>query len=99
MLTELSLNNSHCKLSSIDWLINLFNNIWKSTNMVFMSVSYNKTFNLINVILKELRAIGIRPNEQPPDVTVKRKKLGGVKVSSTCKLTHMDEKTIRSILN
>lgn len=53
----------------------------------------------INVIINELRAIGIRPNEHPPDVTVKRKKLGGVKVSSTCPLTHMDEKTIRSILN
>ena len=53
----------------------------------------------IDVIIKELRAIGIRPNERPPDVTVKRKKLGGVKVSSTCPLTHMDEKTIRSILN
>ena len=53
----------------------------------------------IDVILNELRAIGIRPNEQPPDVTVKRKKLGGVKVSSTCKLTNLDEKTIRSILN
>ena len=39
----------------------------------------------LNVIIKELRAIGIRPNEHPPDVTVKRKKLGGVKVSSTCK--------------
>ncbi|MEE3491297.1 MAG: GTPase, partial [Methanobrevibacter sp.] len=53
----------------------------------------------LKVILEELRNIGIRPNEQPPDVTVKRKKLGGVKVSSTCKLTHLDEKTIRSILN
>ena len=53
----------------------------------------------IDVIVKELRAIGIRPNEQPPDVTVKRKKLGGVKVSSTCPLSHLDEKTIRSILN
>jgi small GTP-binding protein len=53
----------------------------------------------LDVIIKELRAIGIRPNEQPPDVTVKRKKLGGVKVSSTCPLTYLDEKTIRSILN
>ena len=33
----------------------------------------------INVIIKELRAIGIRPNEQPPDVTVKRKKVGWCK--------------------
>ena len=32
-------------------------------------------------------------------MTVKRKKLGGVKVSSTCKLTQLDEKTIRSILH
>ena len=53
----------------------------------------------LDVILKELRNIGIRPNERPPDVTVNRKKLGGVKVSSTCPLTHLDEKTIRSIIN
>ena len=53
----------------------------------------------LNVILNELRNIGIRPNEHPPDVTVNRKKLGGVKVSSTCPLTHLDEKTIRSIIN
>ena len=51
------------------------------------------------VIINELRSIGIRPNERPPDVTVNRKKLGGVKVSSTCPLTHLDEKTIRSIIN
>ena len=53
----------------------------------------------MDVIIKELRNIGIRPNERPPDVTVKGKKLGGVHVSSTCKLTHLDEKTIRSILH
>ena len=53
----------------------------------------------VKVILNELRNIGIRPNEHPPDVTVNRKKLGGVKVSSTCPLTHLDEKTIRSIIN
>ena len=53
----------------------------------------------LNVIENELRNIGIRPNDQPPDVTVNRKKLGGVKVSSTVPLTHLDEKTIRSIIN
>ena len=53
----------------------------------------------LDVIIKELRNIGIRPNEKPPNVVVKRKKLGGVKVSSTVPLTHLDEKTIRSIIN
>ena len=53
----------------------------------------------LNVILKELRNIGIRPNEKEPDVTVKPKRQGGVSVSSTVELTHLDEKTIRSIIN
>lgn len=53
----------------------------------------------MNVILRELRDVGIRPNETPPDVTVKRRKLGGVKLSSTVELTHLDERIIRSVLN
>lgn len=53
----------------------------------------------LDVILKELRNIGIRPNERPPDVTVNRRRTGGVHVSSTVPLTHLDEKTIRSIIN
>lgn len=55
--------------------------------------------NHLEVILRELRDVGIRPNEKQPDVTVKRQKLGGVHVSSTTPLTHLDEKTIRSIIN
>lgn len=51
------------------------------------------------LIRDELLNIGIRPNQKAPDVTVKRRKLGGVKLASTVPLTHMDEKTIRSILN
>ncbi len=51
------------------------------------------------LIMDELINIGIRPNKKAPDVTVKRRKLGGVKLASTVPLTHMDEKTIRSILN
>ncbi|CDG65585.1 MAG: hypothetical protein PWQ15_1836 [Methanobacterium sp.] len=53
----------------------------------------------LELIHEELLNIGIRPNQDPPDVTVKRRKIGGVKVASTVPLTHMDEKTIRSILN
>jgi ribosome-interacting GTPase 1 len=53
----------------------------------------------LDVILNEIRDIGIRPNETAPDVTVRRKKLGGVHVSSTVKLTHLDDKIIRSIIN
>jgi small GTP-binding protein len=53
----------------------------------------------LQVIMEELRNIGIRPNESVPDVTVKKGRLGGINLSSTLPLTHIDEKTIRSILN
>jgi len=53
----------------------------------------------VNIIKRELGSVGIRPNEQKPDVTIKRNKLGGVHLSKTTELTQIDEKTIRSILN
>ncbi|MDD2643309.1 MAG: GTP-binding protein [Methanobacteriaceae archaeon] len=53
----------------------------------------------LEVIIRELRNIGIRPNEKKPDVTVHKRRLGGVQLSSTVELTYLDEKTIRSILN
>jgi uncharacterized protein len=53
----------------------------------------------MKVILEELRNIGIRANETPPDVTVKRTKMGGIHLLATTPLTKIDEKTIRSILN
>jgi small GTP-binding protein len=53
----------------------------------------------LDIILNELKDIGIRPNEKEPDVSVRRKKIGGVHVSSTVELTHLDDKTIRSIIN
>jgi small GTP-binding protein len=51
------------------------------------------------LIREELLNIGIRPNQTAPDIKVKRRKIGGIKVASTVPLTHMDEGTIRSILN
>lgn len=53
----------------------------------------------LNVIIEELQNIGIRVNESAPDVTVKKKKIGGIHLSSTVPLTHIDDKTIRSVLN
>lgn len=53
----------------------------------------------MQVILDELSNIGIRPNESVPDVTVKKRKMGGINLSSTIPLTKIDDRTIRSILN
>ena len=52
-----------------------------------------------DTILRELRNVGVRPNETKPDVKIKKTRKGGVHVSSTMPLTQMDEKTIRSVIN
>ncbi|KIH68694.1 TGS domain protein [Ancylostoma duodenale] len=48
---------------------------------------------------KELEAVGIRLNKQPPHIYVKQKKIGGIKFTHTVPLTHCNEKMIMTILH
>ena len=50
------------------------------------------------LILRELHDIGIRLNSHPPDVIIKKRSRGGVNISSTVKLKHLDKRTIAGIL-
>jgi len=49
-------------------------------------------------MLSELFYAGIRINQRPPDVKVKKKASGGISIAKTVRLTHLDEDTISSIL-
>lgn len=51
----------------------------------------------VQVLVEELRLAGLRLNEQPADVVITKASRGGVTVSSTAKLTHIDEDAIRDI--
>eukprot|EP01122_Echinamoeba_exundans_P014305 TRINITY_DN6446_c0_g4_i1.p1 TRINITY_DN6446_c0_g4~~TRINITY_DN6446_c0_g4_i1.p1 ORF type:complete len:364 (+),score=70.20 TRINITY_DN6446_c0_g4_i1:1101-2192(+) len=51
------------------------------------------------VLERELEAVGVRLNKQPPDVTLKMKATGGVSYTSTLPLTQLDDKMIRLILH
>ncbi len=55
--------------------------------------------NVHSVLLKELRGIGIRPDEEPPAVVIERTKTGGVSVSHLVKLTKLSTKLVRDILH
>lgn len=52
-----------------------------------------------HLLEKELHAVGIRLNQEPPQITLKVKNGGGVSCNSVCPLTHIDEKLVRSILH
>ncbi len=51
----------------------------------------------IEVIRKELYESGIRLDEKPPEVVIKKKATGGLNIKSTVELS-LDEKTIKDIL-
>jgi len=53
----------------------------------------------ISVLKKELYEMGIRLDTQPPNVTINRSHQGGLGITTTCKLTHLSESTVRAILN
>ncbi|MCX8174659.1 MAG: GTP-binding protein [Candidatus Micrarchaeota archaeon] len=50
-------------------------------------------------IKEELAGIGVRLDEKPPKVSIVKKLRGGVEISSTVKLTKMDERMVVGILN
>lgn len=49
-------------------------------------------------ILKELFEMGIRINKSRPNIVINKTNIGGVKVSSTINLTHLDDQLVKVIL-
>ncbi len=49
-------------------------------------------------IERELYRAGIRPDESPPAVTIEKRSKGGIEVSSTLKLTKVDEDLVKAVL-
>lgn len=50
-------------------------------------------------ILEELHNVGVRPNQRPPKIDIKKTSQGGVKITEMTKVTKIDDKTVKSILN
>lgn len=53
----------------------------------------------IEVLYKEVRNFGIRPDEQPPNITIDKTTTGGVAIHRVVKLTNVDEQLAKEILN
>ena len=53
----------------------------------------------LDVLIRELHDAGIRLNSKPPDIVLRSKERGGISVNSTVKLTKIDEKMIKNVLN
>ena len=50
------------------------------------------------ILEAELEKMGIRLNQKPCDIAVKKVKSGGVKANFTCKQTHLTDDIVRAIM-
>ncbi|MDV0444625.1 GTPase Obg [Methanimicrococcus sp. At1] len=51
------------------------------------------------VLMEELYEAGIRIDQTPPDVVIKKVDRGGIRINSTVELDYLDEDTIKSIMD
>jgi small GTP-binding protein len=67
----------------------------RSSDLILLMID---VFNInYELLVEELAKGGIRLNQFPPDISVNRKDRGGISISSTVKLTNMDESMITAI--
>lgn len=62
----------------------------KTCHLIFIVLDVNKPLMDKKVIENELEGFGIRINKSPPNITFKKKDKGGLNISSTVPLTHID---------
>jgi small GTP-binding protein len=71
----------------------------RTCSLIFIVLDVLKPLTHKRVIERELEGFGIRLNKEPPNITIKRKDRGGVNITSTVALTHLDQDAVKAILS
>ncbi|KAI6249825.1 Ribosome-interacting GTPase 1 [Erysiphe necator] len=70
----------------------------KTCHLIFIVLDVNKPLTDKKVIEAELEGFGIRINKQPPNIVFKKKDKGGIAITNTVPLTHIDHDEIRAVM-
>jgi len=70
----------------------------RSADMILFLLDVSQP-EVLPVLVKEIRGIGIRPNERPPNVIIEKTNGGGISVHSHVKLTKISIELVKDILN
>jgi hypothetical protein len=62
----------------------------KTCHLIFVVLDVNKPLTDKRVIESELEGFGIRINKSPPNITFRKKDKGGISITNTVALTHID---------
>lgn len=69
----------------------------KTCTAIIIVLDVTKSVTHKRIIENELEGFGLRLNQTPPDIIVKKKEKGGISVSSTCRLTNISHEEIYEI--
>ncbi|KXT15731.1 hypothetical protein AC579_1550 [Pseudocercospora musae] len=70
----------------------------KTSDMIMMILDATKRAEQRSLLEAELEAVGIRLNQDPPNIYLKPKKAGGMKITFQSPPKHLDEKMLYNIL-
>ncbi|KAL7412984.1 P-loop containing nucleoside triphosphate hydrolase protein [Mrakia frigida] len=70
----------------------------RTCNLIFIVLDVLKPLGDLKIIQAELEGFGIRLNKKPPQITVKKKERGGISLTNTVPLTHIDQDEIKAVL-
>ncbi|KAK3641382.1 GTP-binding protein rbg1 [Elasticomyces elasticus] len=71
----------------------------KTCNLIFIVLDVNKPLTDKRVIETELEGFGIRINKEPPNIKITKKEKGGISITSTMNLSHIDNDEIKAVMN
>ena len=70
----------------------------KTCHLIFIVLDVNKPLTDKRVIETELEGFGIRINKEPPNIKITKKDKGGISITSTMALSHIDNDEIKAVL-
>ena len=73
--------------------------VCKSADLLLMVLDASKPHYHKEILTKELEACGMRLNRKPPNITFRKKKTGGLTITSLVPQTIMDDKMVQRILS
>ncbi|ODV92573.1 hypothetical protein CANCADRAFT_21891 [Tortispora caseinolytica NRRL Y-17796] len=71
----------------------------RSCQLIFIVLDVNKPLTDKRVIEAELEGFGIRLNKEPPNIVFKKKDKGGISITNTVPLTHLDHDEVRAVMS
>ena len=70
----------------------------KTCHLIFIVLDVNKPLTDKKIIEAELEGFGIRVNKQPPNIVFKKKDKGGISITNTVPLSHIDHDEIKAVM-